>query len=83
MLFSSVECDPLFGMEAVGSLHEHLQRKQLLYEKFGPQVEALLAQQPELLKKGVQSSYASIMAIRWVCGERRCKVPPPPGITLG
>lgn len=49
-------------MEAVGSLHEHLQRKQLLYEKFGPQVEALLAQQPELLKKGVQSSYASIMA---------------------
>eukprot|EP00668_Euglena_longa_P014272 GGOE01018251.1.p1 GENE.GGOE01018251.1~~GGOE01018251.1.p1 ORF type:complete len:216 (-),score=52.06 GGOE01018251.1:188-835(-) len=38
-------------MEAIGSLHEHLQRKQLLYDKFGAQVEALLAQQPDLLKK--------------------------------
>jgi len=38
-------------MEPAPSGPDHLQRKQLLYQKFGPQVEAVLASKPELLRQ--------------------------------
>uniref|UniRef100_A0A7S4LCZ9 Uncharacterized protein n=1 Tax=Eutreptiella gymnastica TaxID=73025 RepID=A0A7S4LCZ9_9EUGL len=38
-------------MDSFMSAEDHLQRKHMLYEKFGAQIEAVLASQPQLLKK--------------------------------